>query len=405
MAKATVTANGSWKLKSKPDWATISPTSGGAGATEVNVTVATNTDLSARSGNAVFETDIQAKQATLALNQSGAAQTLSLDRSSIEIPATPTPSSVPTFGVISNSSWKQVIDGSEAWAAMTPQNGSGNNAAVQLRGVSYYYGRLVKSQAIKVSLTDGSIVVPLTVSKPGYGLYTTIDGQLVNSAITKTYQVTKAQTYLDVALKFNAKRVTISRNGGGTLNASIPASIAYTTDLGGSGTFASGTDISGDPGAGSLLSSTVRFSFPANTGAAKTCTFTVTMLDSDGDTTVFYITLNQAAGVTEFTAMGTISPNSDQSKWKLTVLFNPGILGSTSVRCQGQINFYLDGDVRPCPFDVTVDDSGGMSDSASFDLDETFNESETWEGSPSSTLDCQATDSAYICSSATIIGS
>ena len=120
--KATV----NWTATSDVDWISFQPASGGFGETVVTVTVASNPKAAERNGAISFSGESQ--NASLAVSQEAADQTLNLSEASVNAPA-----SGGEYSMEVSSTLDWTADTAEDWISVTPASGAFGQSSVVIK--------------------------------------------------------------------------------------------------------------------------------------------------------------------------------------------------------------------------------------------------------------------------------
>jgi endoglucanase len=242
----TVTSNTAWTVTDKPDWITISPSSGAVGTQSVTVNVAANTDPDYREGSVKFTCNNSNISTTIRIIQGG------------EPPQQNkwTPSGggdQQNYTITWTGNWT-ASSSVPGWLTITPTNGYGN----------------------------GSIYMSANANTTGVTRTATVT--ITGNGATKTIQITQDP----VSLTVSPASISVGANGGTKSFAITSNTIwwsAYTTDGGGWLSINTGSYSGSGNG-------TVYFTLSKNT-TGKTRTATITVISGNVPNKI--VTITQAA--------------------------------------------------------------------------------------------------------------
>ena len=251
-----------------------------------------------------------------------------------------------------------------SWLISTPSEGTGSGKVVY--STSPYFGRKYRDTVSTFTRKSGTESTSVHVNQYGYGLYSYCNDQLAVQNSTINIPVDKNSTSTTISLKTNAKKIGIDQvdTATNTLIVSVPQTNTWTGEVSqSSGQWINHNNITNDPGANELFTSSINVTFLANPGAPRTAKLRVRVYDFDGETDpdfdpesyteeyVQYTILIKQGGITSYQIkLGALMPDQSTSEesrnWYLVATGSPP---NVETEIDGQITIKLSsGDVQPC---------------------------------------------------------
>lgn len=223
----------------------------------------------------------------------------------------------------------------ESWLHYTPSQGTGSRTIIY--STDFFYGRKSRNTTSSITSTSGtpSTSKYVTCNQYGYGLYSYANN--INTAGFQTIAVdcVKTQMSASFTLHTNAKRIDISQIDTGTykLPLTFSQTQSWTGSISGSGTWTSGNDVVGDPGAVQRYTTNINCSFTQNTGASRSGKIRVRVWYVNGESDVnnrtptdnyeeYYLVVNQAGLIEYSVTIESLLPEDpstgDNTRWTLS---------------------------------------------------------------------------------------
>lgn len=262
-----------------------------------------------------------------------------------------------------------------SWLISTPSEGTGSGKVVY--STSPYFGRKYRDTISTFTRKPGTENTSVHVNQYGYGLYSYCNDQLAVQNYTINIPVDKSSTNTIITLKTNAKKIGIDQidTGTNTLIVTIPQTNTWNGEVSGSsGQWTNHNNITNDPGANELFTSSINVTFSANSGAPRTAKLRVRVYDFEGEIDPSfdpdyyveeysqYTILIKQGGVTPYQiTLGSLMPDQDTSEesrnWYLTTSGSPS---GVRTLIEGQITINLnDGGIQECNLNGIIE--GGVN--------------------------------------------